>query len=112
VLGFQPLKLATEVVADGEAIIWRPTDNVTNWLQDEVDGLLGRVIELKLAEQVLAHLTLRGNLIWTAETQRLHQDGEAFGTPQAPNTRLILPSGDGRCGGDFEMWFWLVNELP
>ena len=70
------------------------------------------MIELKRGDRILAHLTLKGNFIWAADNPELYLDGEAFGI-QAPdgttNTNLHLPSGDGRRGGDFEMWFWLVE---
>ena len=42
-------------------------------------------------------------------------DGDAFGTPSPDGRTEILRdaaglmSGDGRRGGDFEMWFWLVQ---
>ena len=42
---------------------------------------------------------------------RLYLDGEAFGIRDENGlTALDLRegSGDGRKGGDFEMWFWLV----
>src|SRR6266498_2370801 len=39
---------------------------------------------------------------------KINLDGEAFGAPRADGTtELVLPSGNGRRGGDFELWFWL-----
>ncbi|HET7537598.1 MAG TPA: DUF6519 domain-containing protein [Candidatus Didemnitutus sp.] len=64
--------------------------------------------------RLLLRLTLKGNFIWTKSNIRsakldspfAYLDGEALRSPRSP-TRLTLPSGDGRSGGDFEMWFWL-----
>jgi hypothetical protein len=57
--------------------------------------------------RVLARLTLKGNFIWGRQDPNEFLDGEAFGARGERGTALRLPSGDGRRGGDFEMWFWL-----
>jgi len=62
---------------------------------------------------LLARLTLKGNFIWAIKPPGLYLDGDAFGIPaENGKTNLRFPSGDGRPGGDFEMWFWLVTEAP
>jgi hypothetical protein len=63
---------------------------------------------------ILARLTLKGNFIWASRNQNIFLDGEAFGRRISgiPSTLLRLPSGDGRRGGDFEMWFWLRQPAP
>jgi hypothetical protein len=59
-------------------------------------------------------LTLKGDCIWSLTDPTLYLDGNAFGVTRkdADGTNHIglrLPqSGDGKRGGDFEMWFWLV----
>jgi hypothetical protein len=62
---------------------------------------------------VLARITLKGQFIWALNNPNLYLDGEAFGQrlTSAMNTALQLPSGDGRRGGDFHMWFWIVAAI-
>jgi hypothetical protein len=57
----------------------------------------------------LTRLTLKGHKIWSRDNPDLFLDGDAFGLrpPNTVGTRLRLPSGDSRAGGDFETWFWL-----
>jgi len=52
---------------------------------------------------------VKGNFVWAADDADRHLDGEVFGIHDAGSgtTALRLPSGDGRAGGDLEMWFWL-----
>ncbi|HEY2990889.1 MAG TPA: DUF6519 domain-containing protein [Candidatus Binatia bacterium] len=112
VIGFQPLILAAEVDAEGQDIFWRPSRETHDWL---VDRLLPTMKRFGRGDRVLAHLTLKGNFIWDQENPErpaLYLDGEAFGFRRAgaANTDIRLPSGNGRRGGDFEMWFWLVRE--
>jgi len=104
-IGYQPLKLAAQVSAKGRKISWAPAKETKTWLQKSLFKYLP-------VNQILAHLTLRGNFIWAKDNPELYLDGEAFGIQQAvsTNTDLRLPSGDGRRGGDFEMWFWLVEK--
>ncbi len=109
VLGFQPLILAADVSSDGPIIYWNPTGAAKPWL--EQSRLLELMKEMGYGDRVLASLTLKGNFIWTEEDHSLYLDGEAFGVKEDPDrSNLDLPSGNGRRGGDFEMWFWLVLE--
>jgi hypothetical protein len=58
---------------------------------------------------ILARLTLKGNFIWSQCDPEAYLDGDTFGVAQGgQSTGLSFPSGDGRPGGDFEMWFWLT----
>jgi uncharacterized protein DUF6519/carboxypeptidase family protein len=107
IVGYQPLILAANVAISGREIRWTLTDNANRWLL----GLFFQQLQGKqVTDRVLAHLTLKGNFIWsgtTAATQK-HLDGDVFGRPgTAGRTTFDLPSGDNRKGGDFEMWFWL-----
>lgn len=106
VAGFQPLILDADVKAEGNVVRWEPMIDVKNWLQK----LLDMIIRFKRGDRVLAHLTLKGNFIWAKDNPELYLDGEVFGFREADgnNTDIHLPSGDGRRGGDFEIWFWLV----
>lgn len=108
IIGYRPLKLNAKVSLQGEMnnIFWKPDSAPINWLQANIFKTLPEV-------QVLAHLTLKGNFIWARDNPELYLDGEVFGIPQNNAiTGLRLPSGNGRQGGDFEMWFWLVGNLP
>jgi hypothetical protein len=60
---------------------------------------------------VLVRLKLRGNFIWGPEFRpKLYLDGETFGMPADGRVDAHLPSGNGRTGGDFDMWFWLLRQ--
>jgi hypothetical protein len=112
-IGFQPLILAADPNSDNDVIFWNPTRESAEWLRNR---LFRAMTELKRGDRVLAHLTLKGNFIWADDDPDLFLDGDVFGLPRKgqerpANTELRLPSGDGRRGGDFEMWFWLVAEL-
>jgi hypothetical protein len=110
-LGAQPLVLAGNAEAREASILWSPSDPVARWLQGP---LLDLVRARQYEPRLLTRLTLKGNFIWTADAVQnpekpiTYLDGDAFGIPQGDILDLRLPSGDGRKGGDFEMWFWLV----
>jgi hypothetical protein len=107
-LGFRPTVLdgSIQLVKELE-IQWFPSDRTAGWLADQ---LMPTLFERGREEPVLAHLTLRGNFLWAVDEDALvYIDGDAFGEPVDDHTGLRLPSGDGRRGGDFEMWFWLVE---
>ncbi len=57
-------------------------------------------------------MILKGRFIWSADDAGVFLDGEASTKPAAAaqTQALTLPSGDGRRGGDFETWFWLVQD--
>jgi hypothetical protein len=110
IAGFHPVTLRSNLDAMGEALLWIPWDeNVVAWVQQQI----GMAQERDL-EQVLAHLVLRGNFIWGDKDPSVFLDGDSFGAPTSGGRTEILRdeegfmSGDGRRGGDFEMWFWLV----
>lgn len=105
-VAYVPVVLAAEVTLSGdrEVIRWHPTDGAKDlldrWSTDN-----------NVSEPLLARLTLSGNFIWgtlTDRNTRGYLDGDTFGVPGPRGaTHLLLPSGDGRPGGDFRMWFWL-----
>lgn len=108
VIGFQPLILDAKVdVVDGTTILWTPTDATKARLMKTLFQNMGR--------RILAHLTLKGNFIWGEELdqqgKKKYLDGEVFGRLRSDGTTdldLDNGSGDGRRGGVFEMWFWLI----
>jgi hypothetical protein len=78
------------------------------------DWLLSVSNSIPLGDKgILARLTLKGNFIWSQSDPQLYLDGDTFGVAQTdasgrPSLGINLPSGDGRQGGDFQMWFWLT----
>jgi hypothetical protein len=105
-IGFQPLILAGTADTNGTQITWRPRAETSRWLQSE---LAKRIASLE-EKRVLARLRLKGNFIRDKTNPDLYLDGETWSTaPEAAPHHLRLPSGDGRRGGDFEMWFWLYQ---
>ena len=103
VVGFRPHIMAGYVELPDEIIHWKPTLITIRWLNEFLVPRLNDYVS-----KVLARLTLKGNFIWANDDPPLYLDGEAFGNEDQPSY-LNLPSGDGRRGGDFEMWFWLDN---
>ncbi|PYP83784.1 MAG: hypothetical protein DMG65_23735 [Candidatus Angelobacter sp. Gp1-AA117] len=76
-------------------------------------NLLSRLQNAQQKVRILARFTLKGNYIWSQADPNVYLDGEGFGVEQKsgsnPSIGVRLPqSGDGRRGGDFEMWFFLA----
>ena len=105
-IGFRPLILAAELRAEKNVILWRPAELTGAWLRDRLFQ------KFRGTERILARLTLKGNFIWDDERPDAYLDGEVFGIRRSGGAEIELrfPSGDGRRGGDFEMWFWLVSQ--
>jgi hypothetical protein len=102
-VGTMPLTLNGIVQVQGPRIRWLPTEGVSRWL-------LGRVAKMMQAlkiERLLLHLTLKGNFVYGAKDTSLNVDGEAFGILRDGTLDVSLPSGDGRRGGNLDLWFWL-----
>lgn len=107
-VGFQPLVLSAELHTNDKQIVWKPAKGVTEWL----GRLLDKAQENHALSRVLTRLTLKGNVIWADGDPKTTLDGEAFGQPGIQgrvDLDLGKGSGDGRRGGDFEMWFWLIK---
>ncbi|MBV8138810.1 MAG: choice-of-anchor D domain-containing protein [Deltaproteobacteria bacterium] len=106
--------LSLDAAGGGTIIDWAPTTPAATWIQNQLAQILAQT---PAPGPMLARLTLKGNFIWAAGNPSMFLDGDAFGGPVAPDasgnqrTGLFMPSGDGRRGGDFEMWFWLIS-LP
>ncbi|MHC4402270.1 MAG: DUF6519 domain-containing protein [Planctomycetota bacterium] len=109
--GYSLIILRAKTGAAGENIIWNPAFKLES-LRDLARG----------EKKLLARLFLKGNYIWAADSDdppKVYLDGEVFGRrepgrkkPEGARERLHQ-SGDGRRGGDLEMWFWLVvNSSP
>jgi Family of unknown function (DUF6519) len=122
VLGYQTMLLPGLVAANTVSTATSKTNEISWTPQNPAGALtvmefLGFLLELMPALQptsrLLTHLTLKGDFIWSLNDPTIYLDGDAFGVAEkdATGTRigLRLPkSGDGKRGGDFDMWFWLV----
>ncbi len=106
IVGFQPLILAADVNSELGSIFWQATTETKSWLETWPFKS-----DQKRGDRLLARLTLKGNFIWSEKDPNLYLDGEFFGEQAAGQviTAVKFPSGDGRRGGDLEMWFWLVE---
>jgi hypothetical protein len=63
-----------------------------------------------VGQRLRCRVTLKAAVILSDSTGR-PLDGDAFGSMRPDGTTdLSFPSGDGRRGGDFESWFWLVGD--
>ena len=102
-VGTMPLTLDGIVRVSGSRISWRPTTAVSRWLLGQFRR---RMIALKL-DRLLLHLTLKGNFVYGEGDPSLNVDGEAFGILRDGTLEAALPSGDGRRGGNLDLWFWL-----
>jgi len=78
------------------------SDTLETWLKIEEERFRGGGIRCRVV--------LKGNAILDQQGRPL--DGDVFGEVVKSDTDgyidLILPSGDGNKGGDFESWFYLV----
>ena len=112
-IGFQPLVLPGTVqavnTATSSTIVWKLFNPgpIVVFLQQML------LTMQKFRERLLARITLKCNFIWSRDNPLLFLDGEVFGQPRidptGTNIGLRLPqSGNGKRGGDFEMWFWLT----
>jgi hypothetical protein len=105
-LGYQPLILAGRTKVDpnnSNAIDWENSQDHCG-----LEKFLTSVASLGGPSPCIrAWLILKGDFIWSANDSSMCLDGEAFGTLNNSNfpNNLRLPSGDGRRGGDFQMWF-------
>jgi hypothetical protein len=105
-VGFQPLILGANVDTDRNVISWDPAQDTGAWLRD-------RLFQTIESDEILARLTLKGNFIWDEVRPQAYLDGDIFGARSRGGSggiELQFPSGDGRRGGDFEMWFRLVPQ--
>jgi uncharacterized repeat protein (TIGR01451 family) len=87
-----------------------PEEVLGMWLARQ-EELFPELADL-LGPGIRCRVLLKGNAILSAEGEPL--DGEAFNMrglddSGATVTDLILPSGDGHKGGDFESWFYLIE---
>lgn len=105
--GFTPLVLAGQATAAGPEILWTPLPGAASFLRSRLPEMAGSSPWGR--RRVAVHLTLRGSFIWERGRPDVLLDGELVADPGPGGAAARLPSGDGRRGGDLEMWFWLVS---
>ena len=111
IIGYQPVTLGAEVVSQDRSITWTPLPPAQKWLSDRLLQMYQEMTN-EQSPRALARLKIRGNFIWGPEFRpKFYLDGEGFGVPADGRVDVQLPSGNGRRGGDFEMWFWLVPSV-
>ena len=107
-IGFQPIILDGTPSVAANRIVWAAAATTQKWLE----GVLFTRLAGARVSRILAHLTIKGNFVWAPGNPGVYLDGEAFGvrTAGAGTTDIRFPTGNGRRGGDFEMWFWLSQQ--
>jgi hypothetical protein len=105
-LGYEPVVVRGEVFVEPEdptVIHWMPLGEAEKW----VLYFFGRLANYSI-QAVPALLTIKGNFILPAQPPFVPLDADGF---IDPNTGLLhLPTGDGRAGGDLELYFWFVQQ--
>ncbi|MBZ0303376.1 MAG: DUF6519 domain-containing protein, partial [Anaerolineae bacterium] len=100
---YQPLVLEASLNPAGDRLTWVLAPRTADWLQNFIMPVVQ-----EMNARLLLWLRLKGNFIWSIPDRSLYLDGQAYGVLKGGITALDLPSGDGKRGGDFEMWMWLT----
>jgi Family of unknown function (DUF6519) len=101
--GSTAVTLDSAVTVEGSTIVWKPGPRAQQWL----DSLSFDVLKRFNVDELLVNLRLRGRFVYEAGNAGVNVDGEAFGLLEDGPLHEVLPSGDGRRGGDLELWFHL-----
>ncbi|MBJ6762757.1 hypothetical protein JGU66_18490 [Myxococcaceae bacterium JPH2] len=103
VIGYQPFTLIGNVRTQGNTITWAPPRVTADWLA----VLTGQA----WYNGVRMRLTVKGGFIRSRDGSRV-LDGEVLSRSNAEPWAIALPnSGDGRRGGDFELFFYLFPVI-
>lgn len=116
VLGVRPLTLPVTVALFNAAASSQILLTIGRASLDLIRLGLATLQNLKLPVTMLAHINLKGDFIWAKSDPTLFLDGDAFGTTRtdtdgSTHIGLRLPSGDGKRGGNFDMWFRFVPPI-
>jgi hypothetical protein len=103
VFGTIPVMIGGSVSVEGAMIVWKPEEAAQQWL----DGITYEALKGLDVAQLLVNLRLRGRFVYEAGKPEVNMDGEAFGLVEGDELHEVLASGDGRRGGDLELWFHL-----
>ena len=105
-IGYQPLVLAGTVSRPtSSSMVWTPSARAATFLTT----IVPRAQHAGIEPPVPVHFTVKGNFVWGVDQhgQFLYVDGDGFGVTAGAETHVRFSTGDGRRGGDLEMWFFL-----
>jgi Family of unknown function (DUF6519) len=113
VWGLQPLLLPATIALFNAAASSQILLTLQRASLDVIRFGLLTLQNMKLPVSMLAHINLKGDFIWSKNDPTVYLDGDAFGTTRtdadgSTHIGLRLPSGDGKRGGNFDMWFRFV----
>jgi len=107
--GRMPVVLDAQVIPapTGTSVRWHPRGRAVPLLRT---GLFERLGENAV---VPAKLCIDGKFIWAENDPNRLLDATNFGSPALDEHHidLVLPSGDGRRGGVFELWMSVVRQI-
>jgi hypothetical protein len=107
-LGYEPVIVSGRVALDTakpSVMVWRPQPDAQKWLSFFFTRIENFNINITA---VPAILTIKGNFILPAAEPLQPLDADGFIDPKTGF--LHLPTGDGRSGGDLELYFWFVKQ--
>ncbi|WP_408891065.1 DUF6519 domain-containing protein [Myxococcus faecalis] len=103
IVGHQTFELRGEARIFGSDIVWIPSLESYRWL----GHLRNYDTEDRANPRLLVKLRIRGGYLHSRDGSRV-LDGEVISRSLAQRFAAGLPNrGDGRQGGDFELWFWI-----
>jgi hypothetical protein len=106
--GTIPVTLDCTTKCSGPRIEWAPSVQASLVIRNCLTTLAKAPW---VRRRLLVRLTLKGNFVYAAGNPDVNVDGEVFGALEGSVLDVKLPrSGDGRRGGDLEMWVWLVPD--
>jgi hypothetical protein len=101
----QPITIFGRLDVDGNVIIWAPNELQKDKLRYKLFTIVGTS---DLIKRILVNFEIKGNLIRSKRDPDVYLDGDAFMAFGKPHN-LKSPIGDGRPGGNLEMWFWITK---
>lgn len=96
---------------NANVILWMPSSSKTSDILDTLSYYCAHASDVGNDNGlILAHLLIKGNFVRNKKLNK-YLDGDRFATSTTGQLSRFLPSGDGRAGGDFEMWFWISDPI-
>ncbi|NPD27101.1 DUF6519 domain-containing protein [Corallococcus exiguus] len=107
IFGHQTFLLRGEARISGNSIVWVPTEESYRWLT----YLRYYNVDEYWNPRMLLKLRIQGGFIHSLDGNRV-MDGEVISRSLTERFAIGLPNrGDGRQGGDFELWFWVPGYV-
>ena len=96
---------------NANVILWMPSSSKTSDILDTLSYYCAHASDVGNDNGlILAHLLIKGNFVRNKKLNK-YLDGDRFATSTTGQLSRFLPSGDGRAGSDFEMWFWISDPI-